>query len=341
MSSKRTPILSRRTLIKGSIALAGAAVGCSLPAVGAEAANGTPPTGGSIESSEYWAQNGQTRLYLFRKRIKVPSNTFQPVLFLAHGSSISALPSYDLQVPGSREEFSMMDVFARSGFDVWVVDFEGYGKSSQTGGNSDIARGAENIRLAVKRIKQETVQDKFHFYGESSGALRVGAYAMLQPENVLTLNLVSLSYTGEGSPTLSKRKEMIPYLESHDRRPRDREMIRSIFTRDRPGTYDPAVPEALADMELKLTDSVPTGTYLDMTTKLPLLDPTKVAYPLLVIRGEYDGIATEEDVLNYFRNATTKNRQYCLIPGATHAIGWGNQRKKSWYTLRAFLQSPA
>ena len=196
MSTRRkTPILSRRTLMKGSIALAGAATGCSISAVAAETAKEVAAIGESIESSEYWAQEGQTKLYLFRKRLKGTSSGPKPVLFLAHGSSISALPSYDLHVPGSDEEFSMMDTFARSGFDVWVVDFEGYGKSSQTGGNSDIARGAENIRLAVKRIKQETGLEKFHFYGESSGALRVGAYAMLQPENVWTLNLVSLSYS--------------------------------------------------------------------------------------------------------------------------------------------------
>ena len=38
-------------------------------------------------------------------------------------------------------------------------------------------------------------------------------------------------------------------------------MIRSIFTRDKPGTTDPAIAEFLADEELKFGDQVPTGTY--------------------------------------------------------------------------------
>jgi hypothetical protein len=72
-------------------------------------------------------------------------------------------------------------------------------------------------------------------------------------------------------------------------------MIRSIFTRDKPGTSDPAVGEALADVELAFGDSVPTGTYLDMTANLPVVDPQKVHAPVMIVRGEFDGIATEED----------------------------------------------
>jgi hypothetical protein len=80
-------------------------------------------------------------------------------------------------------------------------------------------------------------------------------------------------------------------------------MIESIFTRDRPGTTDPAVPKALADAELVYGDQVPTGTYLDMTTHLPVVDPAKILSPVAVIRGEFDGIATTEDLWDFFRVA--------------------------------------
>ncbi len=45
------------------------------------------------------------------------------MLFLVHGSSISARPSFDLTVPGGGE-YSLMNVFARYGFDVWTMDHE-------------------------------------------------------------------------------------------------------------------------------------------------------------------------------------------------------------------------
>jgi len=47
------------------------------------------------------------------------------VLFLVHGSSNSSRSSYDLSVPG-KPEYSMMNVFAQYGFDVWTMDHDGY-----------------------------------------------------------------------------------------------------------------------------------------------------------------------------------------------------------------------
>ena len=65
-----------------------------------------------IVSSEHWAQKGAARLYLFRKR---PARAAGRVLFLVHGSSLSAIPSYDLHIAG-HDDYSVMDHFARLGF---------------------------------------------------------------------------------------------------------------------------------------------------------------------------------------------------------------------------------
>ena len=45
---------------------------------------------------------------------------------------------------------------------------------------------------------------------------------------------------------------------------------------------------------------MPTGTYVDMCSKLPLIDPAKVTSPTLIMRGEYDGIASLDDLLNFY-----------------------------------------
>jgi pimeloyl-ACP methyl ester carboxylesterase len=39
-----------------------------------------------------------------------------------------------------------MNVFAGYGFDVWTLDFEGYGRSTRTDGNSNIAEGVKGLR---------------------------------------------------------------------------------------------------------------------------------------------------------------------------------------------------
>jgi len=293
-----------------------------------------------IWSQEYWAQKGHVSLYIFRKRAGAPqAGQSLPILFLAHGSSVSSRPTFDLTVPG-HGEYSLMDEFARYGFDVWTMDFEGYGRSSRTAGNSDIASGVEDLQAASELIVRETGQERLDLYGESSGALRAGAFSMAHPGRVNRLVLVSFTWTGQGAPTLIKRAALLDYYRTHNTRPRDRAMIRSIFTRDKPGTSDPAVAEAMADAELHFGDSVPTGTYLDMITKLPIVDPLKLRMPVLIARGEYDGIAMEEDLLNFFKKLQTPEREFVVLPGASHSIALGTNRRQLWHVMRAFLNIP-
>lgn len=329
---------SRRSIIQG---LGGSFIAGALPsAQGArqEKIPTTPPQ--QIWHHEYWAKKGSVSLFMFRKRIGPPGpRSPRPVLFLAHGSSVSSLPTYDLVVPG-KGEYSMMDKFAQYGFDVWTMDFEGYGRSSRTAGNSDIASGAEDLKAAAEVIRAETGLKQFHLYGESSGALRAGAFAMAHPEYVDRLVFVSLTWTGQGSPTLTKRADLLDFYRTHNTRPRDRDMIMSIFTRDKPGTSDPAVGKAMADAEMKFGDDVPTGSYLDMITKLPLVDPAQLGMPVLIARGEYDGIATEDDILNFFRKLRTSQREIVILPGASHAVALGINRQQLWHAMRSFLDSP-
>ena len=292
-------------------------------------------------SQEYSAQKGDVKLYLFRKRKSAPKAGERPlpVLVLVHGSSISGRPTFDLTVPG-KGEYSLMNVFADSGFDVWTMDFEGYGRSTRTERNSDIAEGVKDLKAATDLVMKETGQRRFHFFGESSGGLRVGAFAMAYPDRADRLVLAAFTYTGEGSPTLADRAKQLEFYKTHNRRPRDRDMIRSIFTRDKVGTSDVAVGEALADAELPFGDSVPTGTYLDMTTNLPVVDPLKVHTPVLLVRGEYDGIATEDDLVSFFRKLPNRDRQLIVLPGMAHSVVLGINREQLWHVMRGFLSMP-
>src|SRR2546421_12156096 len=102
----------------------------------------------STWSQEYWAQKGDVKLYMFRKRRAAPKAGERPlpVLFLVHGSSLSGRPTFDLTVPG-RGEYSLMNTFAEYGFDVWKMDFEGSGKSSRTEGDTNIADGVRDLTV--------------------------------------------------------------------------------------------------------------------------------------------------------------------------------------------------
>src|ERR1700704_4383475 len=226
MSDSRHPI-DRRTAIKALGVGVAAGAAAAMPA---QAATAAPTEGGDIWSSESWTKKGEIPLWMFRKGIGAPKagEPARPVVFFVHGSSVTSRV-FDLTVPG-KGEYSVMNEFARYGFDVWTMDHENYGKSGRTSGNADIASGAEDLKVAVALIAAETGQQKVHFVGESSGALRAGAFAMLAPDRVDRLVFAAFTYKGEGSPTLTQRAEQLAYFRSHNMRKRDREMIRSIAT---------------------------------------------------------------------------------------------------------------
>jgi pimeloyl-ACP methyl ester carboxylesterase len=335
--------VSRRQLTQwAGLGIAGAiAFGHAPRTEGSDEAKGNAPGQRQYWTAEYRASNGATSLYLYRKRKTAPraGEPPSPVLFFAHGSSISSRPSFDLTVPHAGE-YSMMNVFADAGFDTWTMDFSGYGRSVPAPGNSDIQAGVSDLRAAVPLIQHETGHPRLHFYGESSGAIRVAAFAMIVPESVDRLVLAAFTYTGKGSPTLAKRAEGLDFFRTHDRRPRDRAAIHNIFTRDKPGTTDSRVADAVADAELTYGDSVPTGTYLDMTAHLPLAQPEQITAPVLLVRGEYDGISTLEDLDDFFNRLPNGDRQFVIIPNAAHALTTCYNRMLLWHATRSFLSMP-
>ena len=297
----------------------------------------SPAVAEGWEIGTYSAQRGDATLAIYRKRLAA---TPAGVLVLAHGSSVSALPTFDLVVPGAGE-YSMMNVFARLGYDVWTFDFSGYGRSSMPSGNSDIAMGAADLLAVTDLIRRETGMDKVLLMGESSGALKCGRFAMDHPERVARLVLEAATWTGAGSPTLGLRAQQVEYYRTHATRPRDEAAILSIFTRDKPGTADARVGPAMAAAELPHGTIIPSGTYLDMTANLPVIDPAKITVPTLVARGEFDGIATEEDLLAFFAKLATPDRQYSVIPGAAHSLSMGLERARYWHVMQGFLSMPS
>jgi alpha-beta hydrolase superfamily lysophospholipase len=330
--------LGRRAVIKGAgLGLVAGGISAALPARNADAAT----EGGEIWSSEYWAKKGDVPLWMFRKRVGAPKagEPSRPVLFLVHGSSVTSR-AFDLNVPG-HGEYSVMNGFARYGFDVWTMDHENYGKSGRTSGNSDVKSGVEDLKVAMEVVARETGRQKYHFLGESSGALRAGAYAMVAPDRVDRLVLAAFTYKGDGSPTLAKRAEQVDYYRTHNMRKRDREMIRSIATRDKPGTSDLAAVEALADAEMQFGDQIPTGTYLDMTANMPVVFPQKVLAPVLLISGQYDGNATVADLEEFYNLLPSGDRQLVILPGTAHSLTIATNRQLFWHAANAFLTMPA
>jgi alpha-beta hydrolase superfamily lysophospholipase len=325
----RNFIIPRRTVLGGTAALlAGSAL--------SRHANTAQPV---VEAEEHWVKKGPVKLYVFRKRL-VPAAAPQPVLFLVHGSSLSGRGTYDLIVPG-RSGYSAMDYFAGLGYDVWTMDHEGYGFSDRTDGNSGIASGVEDLKAAMPLVEEKSGRKSIFLFGESSGAIRAGAFAQDAGSRVERLILHAFTYTGEDAPEIERRRKQVDFYQANPRRPFGMKQVQGIFDRDVAGATDPAVVQAVADFELKFGDSVPSGTYLDMATKLPLADPKKLNCAVGITRAEHDGNASEAELVRFFDGLATKDKQLTMISGMTHAGGVvGTHRHKLWYIMHSFFSTP-
>src|SRR6185503_10106164 len=189
-------------------------------------------------------------------------------------------------------------------------------------------------------ILKKTGAKSLLVYGISSGALKAALFAERHPERIARIALDATVWTGEGSPTLEQRRKRLDEFRAKNRRPIDRAFVHSIFNRDHPGTADDATIDAFADAILTLDDSVPTGTYVDMCSKLPLVDPAKIRAATIVMRGEWDGIAGIDDLIEFFKRLPNTDKQFAVMAGISHASFQQKNYRVVYHILHAFFSQP-
>jgi len=294
-----------------------------------------------VQGQEHWTSKDGVKIFLWNKK-RALNTTHQGTILFIHGSSWCSQPTFDLHVEG-RPWSSVMDFFAAKGYDTWCLDNEGYGRSDKSRDiNFGVENGAQDIVAATDYILQHDHLKKVLLYGISSGALKSALFTQWYPERVSRLALDAFVWTGKESPTLVERRKMLPNLVGVQRRPFNREVIQSVFDRDHPGTADQKMIDAFAKASLALDDSVPTGTYIDMCTKLPLIDPLKVVVPTIIMRGQFDGIAGVDDLIEFFKRLPNPDKHFAMMPGVAHASFQQNNYLLVYDVLSSFFgQTPA
>ena len=291
-----------------------------------------------VQGVEHEASKSGIRLFLWEKFVDSPAG--KPVLLFVHGSSMASQPTFDLAVPG-RPDSSVMDWFAKRGFVCWSVDMEGYGRSDKSRDiPCDIANGADDLAAATDYMRRARGVERVMAYGISSGALRAALFAQQHPRRVSRLALDAFVWTGEGAPTLEQRRKKLPEFVARNRGPIDRAFVQSIFARDHADCAEPRVVEAFADAILALDDSMPNGTYVDMCSKLPVVDPSSITMPTLVLRGQYDGIAAFDDLIDFFKRLPNPDKQFSVLAGISHASFQQKNYLTVYHILHAFFTQP-
>jgi pimeloyl-ACP methyl ester carboxylesterase len=247
---------------------------------------------------------------------------------------------FDLDIPGDPDA-SILDWFACRGFDIWRMDFIGYGRSDKPADHlATVAQGVPDLLAATDYIMKNRNSGPLMLIGFSSGALRAALFAQKHPDRVKRLGLDAMVYTGKGSPTLIKRAQKIAEWKSSVTRPIDPEFLLSTMTRDHSETAMESRKKPYIDSILAIETTVPNGTYIDMCENLPLCDPKEIKVPTVILRGQYDGIATDEDLLEFFKLLPNPDKEFVMMPGIAHAAGTSKNYMRFYDAAYTFFSRP-
>jgi hypothetical protein len=71
------------------------------------------------------------------------------------------------------------------------------------------------------------------------------------------------------------------------------------------------------------------------------VDPLKILCPMLIIRAEHDGIATDADIVAFYSKLPGADKAMVKIGGLAHTALLGVNRARFWHVLHSFLDMPA
>jgi pimeloyl-ACP methyl ester carboxylesterase len=289
-----------------------------------------------IQKKEAYVMRDGLRIYLWEKYRADQEQSFSStgkVALLVHGGTRSGRSLYDLQI----RDYSLMDFLAQNGYDVWAIDIHGYGHSDKTAKDwVDSHSAAADIAAAVDYITKLRAVTKINLLGGSAGTQRVGVYAMDHPEKVARLIL----YAGLWKGTPEFRAFNAKRIENGGQplpqyRATTEEDFRSDFVE---GQFEQDVVEESVKLGLQMDPQRPNN-FVEYKN-LPILDPARITVPTMIIHGENDRVAKEEDLLPFYSQLATHDKQYVLLPDGGHMLLLEKGHRRFQHEVLSFFDRP-
>ncbi|HYL92022.1 MAG TPA: alpha/beta fold hydrolase [Alphaproteobacteria bacterium] len=295
-----------------------------------------------ILGEEHYANREGLRIYLWEKHKAGLEGTFAAsgkVALLVHGGTFSGRPDFDLQI----RDYSLMDFLAKNNYDVWAIDIHGYGHSDKTNKDwSGVQSAAADITAAVEYITKLRGVSKVDLLGWSGGTQRAGLFAMQHPDKVARLILYAPHWKG----TADYRNGVQKKIENGGQpltqyRINTEAAARGDFTAGELAQH-PQYEEdvvALYAREALKTDPQSPNAFVD-NAHLPILDPQQITVPTMIIHGERDYAAKEEDLVPFFSQLKTRDKQYILLPDGGHSLILEKDHRRFQHEVLSFFDRP-
>jgi pimeloyl-ACP methyl ester carboxylesterase len=313
-----------------------------------------------IVSSDAMIDSGTPGIRLFvrnKHRQDVTAFTADKTVLFVHGSTYPAETSFDLPLDGQ----SWMDYIARAGYDVWLVDVRGYGRSGRPGELDEPAEAHEpivrtpeaagDVGSAVDYILRERHIEKLNLIGWSWGTSIMGMYTAGHNEKVAKLVLYAPQWLRTEPSLIDKGGPLGAYRVVSISDAKER-WLKGVA----PGQRDTLLPAGWFEQWAEATFSTdpwgakqdpkklraPNGTVADSrefwAAGKPRYDPAEIKVPTLIIHAEWDRdlpSPMSHAVFAQLKNAPWK--RFVEIGEGTHTIIMEKNRFQLFKEVQLFL----
>ncbi len=293
-------------------------------------------------------------------RNKHPSDMSAPradrTLLFIHGATYPAETSFDLPIDGK----SMMDLFAEAGFDVFLVDVRGYGRSTRPPAmekppaeNPPVANSDEagaDLGSAVDYVLGLRGLSKLNLMGWSWCTSIAGRYATGHNDKIERLVLYAPAWTFE--PPVAPPKAPLTAFRLVDKEMAKKRWYMGVAEDQRdalipPGVFDDWWSATLATDPVGAKMNPPqlragNGVIAEFTqywrAGKPFYDPAEITVPTLLIHAEWDADLPSYMAHKVFAHLThAPYKRFVELGQGTHTVMLEKNRKQFFDEIRAFL----
>ncbi len=298
------------------------------------------------------------KLYVRNKHPKdLKAVSAEKILLFVHGATYPSETAFDLPLNG----LSWMDYIAQHGYDVYLVDVRGYGKSTRPAEmdapadqNEPIVRtetAVKDVGAAVDFILKRRRAQKLNLMGWSWGTSTMGWYTAQHNDKVVKLVLYAPQWL-RNAPSLTDSGAKLGAYRAVTREAAKGRWLTGVAESKKADLIPAGWFEAWADatfatdpMGAASTPPVlraPNGVVADSrefwSVGKPLYDPADIRVPTFLAHAEWDADLPSYMLYAYFdKLVNAPYKRYVQIGEGTHTVIMEKNRMQLFQAVQQFL----
>jgi pimeloyl-ACP methyl ester carboxylesterase len=315
-----------------------------------------------IQMNEYLIDSDTPGISLYVRNKHLTGTKFSPekTLLYVHGSTYPSETAFDLPLGG----ISWMEYLAQRGYDVWLVDLRGYGKSTRppemdqpAEQNGPLVRtevAVRDVASAVDYILKKRNLGKLNLMGWSWGTTIMGKYTAEHNDKVNKLVLYAPQWLRQGGPSLTDKGGTLGayrvvsvadaknrWLSGVPEQAKATLIPEGWFEQWARATFD-TDPWGKTQSPQKLR--APNGTVQDVreywAAGKPVYDPGNIRVPVMLVHAEWDVDLPSYMLYEYYTKlVNTPYKTMLQISEGTHSVMMEKNRMLMFRGVQEFLDN--